>query len=137
MFIDRYPRPVLNGSGSSGVAVGRVEVGMAEAHWLEHVVDVGDDRPACSCDFSFVRAAINMAATWYVTVELHQSGVLPRPRSPRHTTTFKTETEAKNFARAKLREGLIVFAGTINPVVPRKHISSHSIADWLSNEAEG
>ena len=51
---------------------------------------------------------------WYVTVELPKVGVLPRPRSPRLTTTFETEAQAKDFARAKLREGQIVFAGTIN-----------------------
>jgi len=77
-----------------------------------------------------------MSPTWYVTVELHKSGVLPKPRSPRLTTTFETQTEAKEFARTKLREGLIVFAGTINPFVPRQHIPSHCIATWLIEDQE-
>jgi hypothetical protein len=71
-----------------------------------------------------------------VTVEVHKRGVLPRPRHPRLTTTFETETEAKNFARAKLLEGLVVFAGTINPYLPRQLIPSHRIAAWISEGQE-
>ena len=118
------------------VAVGRVEVGMVEAYRLEHFVVGGDDRAARSCTLLFVSAAIVMPATWYVTVELHKSGVLPKPRHPRLTTTFETKTEAMNFARARLSEGLIVFAGTINPFVPREHIPSSRIAAWLADEHE-
>jgi hypothetical protein len=36
------------------------------------------------------------------------------------TKTFETETEAKNFARIKFEEGLIVTAGTINLVCQDK-----------------
>jgi len=42
---------------------------------------------------------------------MHKSGGLPRSQHPRLSSTFETEAEAKNFARAKLREGLIDFAG--------------------------
>lgn len=77
-----------------------------------------------------------MSPTWYVTVEVHKRGVLPRRRSPRLTSTFKTEAEAKTFARAKLREGLVVFAGTINPYVPRQLVPSHDIAAWVAEERE-
>ncbi len=76
-----------------------------------------------------------MPATWYVTVEMHKSGVLPRPRHPRMSTTFETETEAKNFARAKVQEGLIVFAGTVNPHLPRRVILSQDIAAWVAEES--
>ena len=55
-----------------------------------------------------------MPYTWYVTFEVQKRGVLPRRRSPRATRNFETETEAKDFARAKFNEGLIVYAGTIN-----------------------
>jgi hypothetical protein len=75
-----------------------------------------------------------MPPIWYVTFEVHKRGVLPKRRSPRLTRTFETESEAKNFARAKLREGLIVFAGTINPYVPRQLITSHHIAAWVAEE---
>ena len=77
-----------------------------------------------------------MSPTWYVTVEVHKRGVLPRRRSPRLTTTFETEAEAKSFARAKLHEGLIVFAGTINPYVPRQLVPSYHIAAWVAEEQE-
>lgn len=74
-----------------------------------------------------------MSPTWYVTVEV-RPGVLPRPRSPRLTSTFETEAEAKNFARTKLREGRIVFAGTINPFTPRRTVPSHDVATWVADE---
>ena len=75
-------------------------------------------------------------ATWYVKVELHKSGTLPKPRSPRLTSTFETEAAAKDFARAKPREGRVVFAGTINPVVPRRTVLSQDIASWVAEEKE-
>jgi hypothetical protein len=77
-----------------------------------------------------------MPPTWYVTFEVHKRGTLPKRRSPRLTTTFETETEAKNFARAKLQEGLIVFAGTINPHVPRQLVPSHHMAAWLADDQD-
>ena len=73
-----------------------------------------------------------MSPTWYVTVEVHKRGILPKQRSPRLTATFETEAEAKNFAHAKLQEGLVVFAGTINPYLPRQLITSHDIAAWVA-----
>ncbi len=73
-----------------------------------------------------------MTATWYVTFEVRKRGLLLRQRSPRETKTFATEAEAKLFARAKLDEGLAVFAGTINPHLPRRLISSSHIAAWLA-----
>jgi hypothetical protein len=75
-----------------------------------------------------------MSATWYVTIELHKSGTLPKPRSPRFTSTFETEAEAKDFARTKLREGRLVFAGTLNPVSPRRTVFSQDIPAWVSDE---
>lgn len=75
-----------------------------------------------------------MPDTWYVTFEPHKRGTLPKPRCPRQTMTFATEAEARRFARAKLDEGLTVFAGTINPHVPRQLISAESIIHWLTAE---
>jgi hypothetical protein len=74
-----------------------------------------------------------MPYTWYVTFEVHKRGALPRRRSPRATKVFETETEAKNFARAKFNEGLIVYAGTINPHSPRQAIPSSRIPLWLEH----
>jgi hypothetical protein len=39
--------------------------------------------------------------------------------------------EARNFARAKFDEGLVVTAGTIIPHLPRRAIPSGNIPSWL------
>lgn len=74
-----------------------------------------------------------MPLTWYVTFEIRKRGlVLKKERSPRETCTFATEAEAKLFARLKLEEGLVVFAGTINPHSPKRLVLSADIPDWLA-----
>ena len=77
-----------------------------------------------------------MTPAWYVTFELPRRGTLVRRRSHRSTRTFATETEARNFARMKFQEGLIVTAGTIIPHSPRRAIASRSIAPWLAQGQE-
>ena len=42
----------------------------------------------------------------------------------------------KDFARAKFNEGLIVYAGTINPYAPRQLIRSSSIPSWIEHAKE-
>jgi len=75
-----------------------------------------------------------MSHTWYVTFEIPWRGTAVRKRRSRSTQTFETETEAKNFARLKFEEGLIVTAGTIIPHLPRRAIASGSIPSWLEEE---
>jgi hypothetical protein len=77
-----------------------------------------------------------MTYSWYVTFEVQKRGVSARPRSPRATKIFETETEAKDFARAKFNEGLIVHAGTIIPHSPRRTIPSSDIPGWLEDPCE-
>jgi hypothetical protein len=77
-----------------------------------------------------------MPYIWYVTFEVQKRGLLPRRRSPRTTRTFETETEAKDFARVKFNEGLIVYAGTINPYSPKQLIPSSSIPSWIEHAEE-
>ncbi|HTO67090.1 MAG TPA: hypothetical protein VMM15_38225 [Bradyrhizobium sp.] len=72
-----------------------------------------------------------MPHTWYVTFEMHKRGLLPKRRSHRMTRSFETEPEAKDFARARLDEGLVVFAGTLNPFLPKQLIPSSGIPQWL------
>lgn len=36
----------------------------------------------------------------------------------------------------KLEEGLVVFAGTINPYSPKRLILSHDVAGWLEEQIE-
>jgi hypothetical protein len=76
-----------------------------------------------------------MAHIWFVTFEVQKRGVLPK-RIPRRSKTFESETEAKDFARSKLNEGLVVFAGTINPYLPQQLIPSSSISLWLEGSQE-
>ncbi len=77
-----------------------------------------------------------MNHTWYVTFELPKGGILIRRRSRRSTRTFATEAEAKEFARVKFEEGLVVTAGTIIPSLPRQAIPSSRIAAWLEPAEE-
>jgi hypothetical protein len=77
-----------------------------------------------------------MKHTWYVTFEVPWRGTAVRRRRSRSTLTFETETEAKNFARAKFDEGLVVTAGTIIPHLPRRAIASGSIPSWLEQGQE-
>jgi hypothetical protein len=72
-----------------------------------------------------------MPQTWYVTFEVHKRGTLPKRRSPRETRTFESESDARTFAREKFNEGLIVFAGTLNPFLPRRLIPSSDIPPWI------
>ena len=76
-----------------------------------------------------------MKPTWYVTFEVRKRGLLLKQRSPRETRTFATEADAKQFAHARLDEGLVVFAGTINPHVPRQLIPSSQIHVWLADRS--
>ncbi|MBR1032296.1 hypothetical protein [Bradyrhizobium liaoningense] len=72
-----------------------------------------------------------MRHAWYVTFEVQHRGMLPKPRHPRLTKTFETETEAKLFAKEKLDEGLVVTAGTLNPHAPKQIIPSSAMSIWL------
>jgi hypothetical protein len=72
--------------------------------------------------------------TWYVSFIAGEN--LSDERAHRGTMTFAGETEAKKFARAKFEAGdRTLVAGTINPVTPKRVISSASIADWLDETA--
>ena len=75
-----------------------------------------------------------MAPSWYVTFEVRKSGILPKKRQLRATKMFEKEADAKAFARLKRDEGLMVFAGTINPHLPKQLIPSSRIHIWLDGE---
>jgi hypothetical protein len=77
-----------------------------------------------------------MPDTWYVTFELQKRGLLSnRRRSPRATRRFATEADARSFARTKLDEGLVVFAGTINPQFPKQLVTSSEIPAWVDSDS--
>jgi hypothetical protein len=60
--------------------------------------------------------AYKSKSTWYVSFEPEagKRGVA------RATETFRSELEAKQFARAKLAQTKNVSAGTLNPHLPKK-----------------
>ena len=68
--------------------------------------------------------------TWYVSFESKE-----RPsdkyRPPRTADTFQTEQEAKAFAGARLADSSNINAGTINPPLPKRTISSGQLLYWL------
>jgi hypothetical protein len=58
-----------------------------------------------------------------------------RPFS-RATETFRSELEAKEFAKQKLAESQNVSAGTLNPHLPKRVISSAQIIQWLGERSD-
>jgi hypothetical protein len=73
-------------------------------------------------------------AKWYVSFERkdRQPG---RNHPLREADTFRNEQDAKAFARARLADGLNINAGTLNPNLPKRTISSKQLRDWL-NESD-
>jgi len=68
--------------------------------------------------------------TWYVS--FNPLKLLTGKRAfSRATETFRSELEAKGFARQKLAETQNVSAGTLNPYQPKRVISSAQIELWL------
>jgi hypothetical protein len=65
--------------------------------------------------------------TWYVSFEPKD-----RPRGRyRMTETFRNEHDAKEFAKTRLTDSSNVTAGTLNPLMPKRTISSKQVLDWL------
>jgi hypothetical protein len=48
----------------------------------------------------------------------------------RSTRTFKTEADAKAFAKEVLAKGWSATAGTLNPYQPKRVIGASQIEDW-------
>ena len=72
----------------------------------------------------------NPAMTWYVSFIADDN--LSDDRAHRGTKTFAGEHEAKKFARAKYEAGdKTLVAGTLNPVTPKRVVSSAALPDWL------
>ena len=65
--------------------------------------------------------------TWYVSFE-------PKDRPAgryRMTETFRNERDAKEFAKTRLTDGSNVSAGTLNPLMPKRTVSSKQVLDWF------
>jgi hypothetical protein len=76
------------------------------------------------------------SATWYVSFELPKALKQPGRRITRATETFLSESEAKEFARAKYAAGLKINAGTINPHMPKRAIAWIDVHRWLEEMPE-
>ena len=78
-----------------------------------------------------ISMAVRPQDTWYVSFEAKK--VRPGRRSfSRATETFRSELEAKEFAKQKLTEAKNVTAGTLNPHLPKRVISWAQIIEWLA-----
>jgi hypothetical protein len=71
--------------------------------------------------------------TWYVSFERKRTPPAKRPFA-RATMTFRSEIEAKQFAREQVAEANNVSAGTLNPCKPKRVISPAQIFHWLDEE---
>jgi len=69
---------------------------------------------------------------WYVSIYLpdHQK----TGHYSRRSETFASESEAKQFAAAKIAAGSEVSAGTLNPVSPKRIVRPPEIEKWLSEK---
>jgi uncharacterized protein (DUF2461 family) len=79
--------------------------------------------------------AVKPHETWYVSFEPQK---LQRGRRSfsRATETFLSELEAKEFARQKLTETKNVSAGTLNPHLPKRVVSTAQIIEWLEEPSD-
>jgi hypothetical protein len=70
--------------------------------------------------------------TWYVSFELPRG----KRKNARATETFRSELEAKKFARAKLVDTPNVSAGTLNPHLPKRTIAPTQMLEWFEEPDE-
>ena len=69
-----------------------------------------------------------MKLTWFLVFAVPKTA---KRRGKRVTETFENESQAREFARQKTAEGLLVNAGTINPHLPKRAIASTDIQQWI------
>jgi len=84
--------------------------------------------------------ATRLKHIWYVSFEMPRAPIGGKQPYSRKTSTFQSEDEAKNFAKEKLQNSRNVNAGTLNPFLPKRVITSAQIYEWLetpvSSESE-
>jgi hypothetical protein len=79
--------------------------------------------------------AIKSQDTWYVSFQLKKFRFGKREFA-RSTETFPSELEAKEFAKQKLTECRDLRAGTLNPYMPKRVISSANIIQWFEEPSD-
>ena len=75
--------------------------------------------------------------TWYVSFEAPPARAGEKRPYSRTTRTFQNEGEAKDFARDKLQISRDVSAGTLNPFLPKRVITSAQVHEWLEASLSG
>jgi hypothetical protein len=75
--------------------------------------------------------ATRLKHIWYVSFEVPRAPTGEKRPYSRKTRTFQSEIEAKDFAKEKLQVSLNVNAGTLNPFLPKRVITSAQIYEWL------
>ena len=74
---------------------------------------------------------------WYVSFEIPRVPIGEKRPYSRKTRTFQSEIEAKDFAKEKLQDSRNVNAGTLNPFLPKRVITSAQIYEWLEASLSG
>lgn len=69
--------------------------------------------------------------TWYVAFD--DPNGASEGYYVRNTKTFRSEEEARQFARTCLMKGCNVSAGTLNPHFPKRTIGSPQVENWLNS----
>lgn len=75
--------------------------------------------------------------TWYVSFETPPAQAGGKRPYSRMTRTFRNESEAKDFAREKVQISRDVNAGTLNPYLPKRMITSAQVYEWLEASLSG
>jgi hypothetical protein len=74
---------------------------------------------------------------WYVSFEVPPAPTGVKQSYSRKTRTFQSEIEAKDFAKEQLQNSRNVNAGTLNPFLPKRVITSTQIYEWLEAPLTG
>ncbi|THD67196.1 MAG: hypothetical protein E7813_11845 [Bradyrhizobium sp.] len=86
-----------------------------------------DEKHDCTVGTTAARVGKEHPNTWYVSVYVPREDT--REHYSRRSQTFTSEDDAKQFATARLAEGLDVSAGTLNPVRPKRTIGPSQIEE--------
>jgi len=70
--------------------------------------------------------------TWFVSIHVPQQK--NTGHYSRRSRTFTSESEAKQFAAARIAAGAEVSAGTPNPFAPKRIVGPSEIESWLAEQ---
>jgi hypothetical protein len=70
--------------------------------------------------------------TWFVSIHVPQQK--NTGHYSRRSRTFTSESEAKQFAAARIAAGAEVSAGTLNPFAPKRIVGPSEIESWLAEQ---